>query len=256
MEQQNAKTISLSGNMLKLIAMITMIIDHIGAVILETGVMQYQNEAVNSAIMSTSWGNTMNTITFITRMIGRISFPIFCFLIVEGFLHTNNIKKYLFRIGLFAFISQVPFSMALFNTYFDLSYLNVLFTFFIGIVMLIFLKKFEKNYLIQGLIVSLGGALAYLFKTDYDFIGILFIAIFYLFRGENNKTLMMLILTILCIYESKVFFYTAVLSLIPIYFYNGKRGKLNLKYVFYWFYPVHLLIFTLFRICICNIPLN
>ena len=255
MEQQKAKTISLNGNMLKLIAMITMIIDHIGAVILETGVMQYQNEAVNSAIMAAPWGNTMNTITFITRMVGRISFPIFCFLIVEGFLYTGNIKKYLFRIGLFAFISQVPFSMALFNTCFDFSYLNVLFTFFIGIVMLIFLKKFEKNYLMQGLIVTLSCALAYLFKTDYDFIGILFIATFYLFRGEKNKTLMMLILSVLCIYESKVFFYTAVLSLIPIYFYNGSRGKLNLKYVFYWFYPIHLLIFTLFRIFICNIPL-
>ncbi|MCQ4795370.1 conjugal transfer protein TraX [Anaerofustis stercorihominis] len=255
MKQKRANTISLSGNMLKLIAMITMIIDHIGGVILETGVMQYQNEAVNTAIMATPWGNLMNTITFMTRMIGRISFPIFCFLIVEGFLHTKNVKKYLLRVGLFAFISQIPFSMALFNTYFDFSYLNVLFTFFIGIIMLIFLRKFEKDYLMQGVIVALSCAFAYLFKTDYDFIGILFIATFYLLRGDKNKILMMLILSVLCIYESKVFLYSAVLSLIPIHFYNGSRGKVNLKYVFYWFYPAHLLVFTLIRIFVCGIPL-
>ena len=95
---------------LKMIAITTMLIDHVGAVLLP----QYP----------------------ILRIIGRIAFPIFCFLLVEGFMHTHDVIRYMTRIGLFALISEIPFDLLFYGRILDGTHQNVFFTLFIGLVML------------------------------------------------------------------------------------------------------------------------
>ena len=107
MKQINVKIFS--SAVLKYIAMLTMLIDHIAA----SGLIFLLIDAG----MSTR-------LYFISRMIGRIAFPIYVFLLVEGFVHTKDIKKYIIRIALFALISEVPFDLAFYNTVFDIYHQN------------------------------------------------------------------------------------------------------------------------------------
>ncbi|MCR5723243.1 MAG: conjugal transfer protein TraX [Lachnospiraceae bacterium] len=120
----------LTGFTIKLIAIITMFIDHCGAVFVERKMARLRWSVPN-------WLNdpnftTLSTIDSIMRCIGRIAFPLFIFLLVQGFMHTRNRLKYAVRLGLFALISEVPFDMAFKNTYFTMSYQNVFFTLFLG----------------------------------------------------------------------------------------------------------------------------
>ncbi len=108
----------ISGNTLKIIAIITMLIDHIGAVVIENGILKYQDPLLMQTILATPEGVKWSTIDFALRTIGRISFPIFCFLLVEGFLHTKDVRKYGIRLLAFALISEIPFDLAIFNSWF------------------------------------------------------------------------------------------------------------------------------------------
>lgn len=221
----------LSGSTLKIIAIITMLIDHIGAFVL-VNMLHYSN--------GTLVQDEIFTLYVISRNIGRISFPIFCFLLVEGFVHTKNVKEYAMRLMIFAFISEIPFDLALSGKRFNPFGQNVFFTLWIGLLVLIGLKKcetFDKKWKIYGgrlLALMLGSFASLLLSTDYQIHGIISIAVIYLFR--YNKTYQALAGACTFLWEP-----TAVLGFIPIYFYNGKRG-LNMKYIFYGFYPVHLLI--------------
>lgn len=105
------KSKGLSGYNLKLIAIITMFIDHIGICIIEK---LYQN---STSIFSLN-GEKLLFLEEIFRLVGRLSFPIFCFLLVEGYYHTKNIKKYMTRLFIFALISEIPFDLALFHKFF------------------------------------------------------------------------------------------------------------------------------------------
>jgi len=251
---------------LKLIAIITMLIDHIGAIFIP-----YDNK----------W-------YAVFRGIGRLAFPIFIFLIVEGFYHTKNVKKYLLRLGIFAILSEIPFDLAFYHEIYNtditvnikrifqllsqqkfnselsyrvttdlgrvLQYQNVFFTLFLGLLLIILMdkveQKFNKNILInsslKGLLIISFCLIAYILKTDYDYRGILLFAAFYLFRG--NKILLTFSLLIV---NGYMFAYggqiLATLSMIFIIYYNGKKGK-DIKYIFYIFYPAHLIILFLIDI--------
>lgn len=241
------------GSTLKLIAITTMLIDHIGAAILE-------RMLVNNGILGIDYSNLENSMGFfqsnaflliadmVLRLIGRLGFPIFCFLLIEGFTHTRNVWKYAFRLFLFAFISEVPFDLAFNGTVFYMDYQNVFFTLFLGLCALIVIKFIEdkmNNLVLRYLLIIpasiLFMLLAYLLKTDYAAMGVLTIIVMYLLR--NKKVLEMaagcIILTVMSLMEITSFF-----TLIPVSKYNGERG-LKLKYVFYAFYPVHLFILYL-----------
>ena len=98
-EIERKKAAGLSGSTLKIIAIITMLIDHIGATILWMEIIYN--------------GDQLYGLYYLCRSIGRISFPIFCFLLVEGFMHTSDVKKYAVRLGIFALVSEIPFDLAL-----------------------------------------------------------------------------------------------------------------------------------------------
>lgn len=180
----------------------------------------------------------------ILRDIGRIAFPIYCFLLVEGFFLTKDIRRYIVRCLLFAMISEIPFNMAIYGQFWYPKSQNVYFTLTLGLCTLSMLDKVRGYGVIsvikQLVCILVGAGLAQIFEVDYHYLGVLFITMFYYCRGMNvwHRDI---IGVVAFSYEI-----TAPLALIPIHLYNGKRG-LPLKYVFYLVYPVHLLIYGMIR---------
>ena len=210
-----------SSAVLKYIAMVTMLIDHIGA----SGLIFLMfNIAVSMRLY------------YISRMIGRVAFPIYLFLLVEGFVHTKNIKKYIIRLTLFAILSEVPFDMAFWGGFVNMQHQNVMWSLLICVIMLCGIKKYPDFSVI---FVGMGCFAAWIIKSDYESIGPLAVGCMYLFREravyKNVAT------AIIFSFEPPALF-----SLIPMNMYNGEKGK-SLKYLFYFFYPVHLLALVLIK---------
>ncbi|WP_238483728.1 TraX family protein [Anaerosporobacter faecicola] len=246
----------ISGSTIKLIAIITMFIDHVGATIVNAMVKkQYDHEAAAMIFNADGYYPVFDSMLFhfynVLRAIGRIGFPCFCFLLIEGFIHTRSRGKYIVRLGLFAFLSEIPFDLAFKQEVLEFTYQNVFFTLFLGMVVITIidylLQKEGMHVLVKGLAsiaVFIGGIAAAIYlKTDYDALGVLTITVMYFLRRNRNACMYggCMTLTAFQLQEGYAF-----LGMIPIALYNGKRG-LNLKYVFYLFYPVHLLF--LFGIC-------
>lgn len=226
----------ITGYTLKIIAIVTMFIDHIGAVIIENGILK--NQTMDQSHL---W----LIIDMVLRTIGRISFPIFCFLLVEGFLHTKDVKRYGARLLIFALISEIPFDLAMFGEWFHPEYQNVFFTLCLGLWVLSAYKKAYGDPLKQSFAIVAGCGASVFLKCDYNIIGIVMILMFYIFR--ENKKMQSIFVGAIAILESLTCFGAAVLALFPIRMYNGKRGEKSLKYFFYGFYPVHLLLLYLFN---------
>lgn len=225
MTQQNKQN-GISGSTLKIIAIVSMLIDHIGAIFL----------------------GSYHTPYLISRLIGRIAFPIFCFLLIEGFFHTRNVPKYCLRLGIFAVISEIPFDLAFNHATFDPSYQNVFFTLLIGLLTVSALESIQKRYskkigvpmIYSAAVIAAGAVLAWFFQTDYGEIGVICIVLFYL---EHNKKTIAAATACICLLFSSSLEITAFACVPLIRYYNGMRG-ISLKYVFYLFYPVHLLLLS------------
>lgn len=177
-------------------------------------------------------------------IIGRIAFPIFCFFIVQGFILTSNIGRYFLRLFIFALISEIPFDLA-FSGGINIYSQNVFFTLFLGGLCIYLLSLIEKSsnrkllkLFLYVLVLSFFMFLAKLLKTDYSYKGI--VAIFLLYIGRNSK--LFTSLSILVGFYFEAYLYGVVyLSIVLILLYNGKKGTMN-KWLFYLFYPGHLLI--------------
>jgi len=235
----------ISGSALKLIAIVTMLVDHVGAALIEVGILCTYDWPRFTLIMQTDRGMFWYQVDTVCRTVGRVSFPIFCFLLVEGFVHTRNLKRYTINMFLFALVSEIPFDMAFQRVYFGFDSQNVFFTLFIGLLVLNGLRRFQEKEYVRLLVIALGCAAAYVLHTDYDIFGILLITALYMLREDRRKTC--LIGGLMMIYESFSYFCSGALAFIPIWFYNGTRGKIKLKYFFYCFYPAHLILLYLIR---------
>lgn len=313
----------ISGSTVKIIAVAAMLIDHVAAALLTrmlivNGLLEISESGdLNQVIQWLAENAGLYYGMMAMRLVGRLGFPIFCFLLVEGFQKTGNVKKYALRLGLFALISEIPFDLAVSGKVLEFGYQNVYFTLFIGILTLCAFDFFSRHdfgkalrivltaagilllpvygtlavcsvlgsfglqtsgqeariilsaviyavllivmLAVYGVYRSRKGAdrawrmcadmaaltvamaVADILSTDYSGMGVLTIAVMYLFR--KRKVISMLsgciVLTIMSVSEVPAGF-----ALIPIALYNGKRG-LKLKYFFYAFYPVHLLIIWL-----------
>lgn len=219
---------------LKYVAIITMLIDHIGAFILED-----------------VYGIS-STIYILSRSLGRIAFPIFAFLLVEGFKKTKNIKKYFINLLIFAFISEIPFDLVHNGTIFDPSHQNIFFTLLAGLIMLILIdririKRENIKIITEIFIVTLFSLLSMIFRFDYSFFAPLVFYSYYKFY--DNKKMRFLGSELALYFEALSFVH---ISNILIYFYNGERGRQN-KYFFYLFYPLHLLIIYFLKINLINL---
>ena len=216
----------LSGSVLKLIAIILMLIDHTGLMIL------YNYPATTATLFH--FGGIDYSWYRIFRDIGRAAFPIFCFLLVEGFIHTHDVKKYAQRLFLFALISEIPFDFALKPRWFYPGKQNVYFTLLIGLLVLWGVAVCNGQLVIQLLILVSGLLAASFLQTDYSFKGVFLIEVLYIFRSSR-------LYQCLCGAAAISWEIPAPAAFLPVFFYNGKRG-ISLKYFFYWFYPVHLVL--------------
>ncbi len=243
----------ISASTLKIIALITMFIDHVGAVLIEEGVFP----VLSSRILARKYSAYIpidyefwNPIYDVLRLIGRFSFPIYCFLLVEGFIHTKSVKKYAMRLGLFALISEIPFNLAFYGEVFH-SGKNVFFTLLIGLCTIWAMKALETlpSWQIQIplriLIAFTGMIIARFLRTDYADFGVLLIVLLYVFR--NNRKQQSIVGAISMIWKFSIRRYTAPLAFLFTYFYNGERGKQLPKAFFYSFYPIHLLLLFAIR---------
>ncbi len=209
-----------SRSFLKIIAMLSMLCDHIAFVLVPV--------------------DKFTNCYYIMRIIGRIAFPLFCFMLVEGFIYTHSRKDYIIRLVLFAVISEVPFDLACSGRIVDWNDQNVMWTLLIGFIVMYWLEKYENNALKRVLIVSMGCILAYFMYTDYSFFGVLIIAVLYLYRTDRIKG--MVFMGILLVAQNAIEAF-AVLSIPLILLYNPEKSSTHLpKYFFYAFYPVHLFI--------------
>ena len=217
------------------------------------------------------WGTIVPGNDWLT-CIGRISFPIFAFMIVEGYFHTSNLKKYAGRLFVFALISEIPFNLALGSRIFYPIHQNVLWSFLISLGLIHWNEKAKKSgKLWKSLVVGtasvilgyLGGILT---MVDFYHAGVLTVLAFYFFRGRKwynylgqFVTLWYINIEMLGGYSymidimGKTYFLVrqsfAMLALVPIWLYSGRRGYHSkaFQYFCYWFYPVHLLVLGLLK---------
>lgn len=129
---EEAKKGGVSGSTVKIIAVAAMLIDHTAAVVL-------------FRMLRTEWNDGLYSLYSIMRDIGRLGFPIFCFLLVEGFQRSKNLKKYALRLGIFAFVSEIPFNLAITGHWFHSGYQNVYFTLLLGLTALCAFRFLEKH---------------------------------------------------------------------------------------------------------------
>ncbi len=222
----------LSQEGLKLIACITMLIDHFGHAIVPYLPVPY-----------------MVNLYYACRIIGRIAFPIYCFLLVEGMHHTRNPGKYIGRLAIGILLAELPFDI-LFEGRISWEYQSVMVTLTLGAVMLLCMQKTEKHGL-KLLMVLPFVLMAELLKSDYGGWGIVMIAIFALFDRLSLQIIAMILTSAMMnsaavpvfgVYLSIQIF--AVLAMVPIRLYSGKkltRSK-TMQWAFYLFYPLHLLV--------------
>ena len=237
---ENKLQTNLDTDLIKLVAIISMFIDHLGAVIFP----QY----------------------IFMRWIGRLAFPLFCYTMTVGLVYTHDIKSYIKRIGIFALISQPFYVLAFHGNDFSkegfwASILdpNILFTLFLS---LIFMYGFVNRKVAVAIVAMLP---LLLFDFDYNTLGIMLMLIFYCFREKKSLSLMFFVISYLPsiiftspmnIYNLNIFGLTLggeifCLLAIPLIYLNT-RSKLKIpKYFFYIFYPAHL-----FAIYLINIFIN
>ena len=234
----------ITSNILKLIAVILMLSDHI-------------------------WATAMSFGDWMTY-IGRMAFPIFAFLIAEGFVHTSNFKKYAIRLLGFAIITEIPFNLFYSSRFFNPYHQNVLFTLLLGLLAIYVIDNLKKNHTAKNIglsvlwlaLICIGATIGF---VDYGFLGMITVVMFYLLRDFPFAWLCQLIAMVLInivFFEGQVFPVEilgktieipsqgfAVLSLVPIWLYAGKKGRTSklMQYGFYAFYPVHMLILYLIK---------
>ena len=211
------------------------------------------------------WGTVVPGNDWLT-CIGRLTFPIYAFMIVEGYFHTKNLKKYAMRLFLFAVISEIPFNLAMSARLFFPVHQNVLWSFLISIGLICWNEKVRekqiwKRILVGILSVCIGYIAGIVTFVDFYHAGILTVLVFYFFRGRNWWCYLGQFVCLWYInfemlgglsYEVNIFGEThfvarqgfAILALIPIWLYRGRQGyhSKTLQYVYYAFYPLHLLI--------------
>lgn len=214
---------------LKIIAMITMFLDHFIKCFFLTNELKY------------------------LYYFGRISYPIYAFLLVEGYFHTKNLKKYYIRLFLLAIVSEIPYDYFFTLEFFNFEIQNVIWELLLGLIIVHLLDRFKK-FTIPIIIVSF--YLANFLNLDYYGYGILIILIFYYAKKMRNKIIfeapLLLIISILSKITLEWF---NIFSLIPINLYNGKLGYTSkIYFIFtYLFYPLHIILLIYLRYLIYKI---
>lgn len=203
-------------SVLKWIAVLTMVIDHVGAILFPDQIWM--------------------------RVIGRVAFPVYAYCLAEGFRYTSDYRRYLGRLALFAILSEIPFDLAFYGVPFSFAHQNVFFTLTLGLILLWVLERFREQLLLCAGAFAVLCFLAQALHMDYGAGGLLMVFAFYLAQQGTSPWIGWGIFVFI-----NLFGYTggvqwaAILALLPIGLYSGKAGKKKQRF-FYWIYPLHLLL--------------
>lgn len=218
---------------IKIIACVTMVLDHIKYAIPET-------EGI------------------LTNYFGRLAFPLYAFLLTEGYVHTKDLKKYYYRMIIFAIISQIPFM--LFRTLVgEWKMLNIMFTLLLGLVAITVYDKEKRKYISIPIIILLI-MMGKLLKVDYGWYGVTTVILLYMLKNYKSYIPFSYLLLLIVYYYSRIKsfnFGTEIIlyilfswsSTFIMMIYNGKEGK-KLKYFYYIFYPLHMIVIYLMSLVI------
>ena len=215
----------LSGSVLKIIAVVSMVIDHCAYYLMDGNTMAYE----------------------VMRCFGRIAFPVFAFLVAEGFAHTRNKMRYFLSLLLFAAVSEVPWYLlnGADGTH------NVMFTLALGVAALAAFERLWEHRILCCCSILMTAWLAAWLEADYEWRGVLMIVVFYLLNmGKNTPVTLRRIMQLLFAFPLMMHYgiIGALLACAVIFLYNGTRGFIHGnvgKYGFYAFYPAHLLSFLI-----------
>ena len=250
MDETAEQTNGITGAALRLFAAATMLIDHFAGSILDFA-------AFNS---SAGWDIALlRRVSLGLHLVGRLAFPIFVFLLVEGFFHTRSRARYLKRLAVLALVSEFPFDLALMLWRSDMQagiwlrfeHQNVGFTLAIGLLVMWACEKLLERGRAIGVLggiaaVVCGCLVAELLQTDYSWGGVLAIAGAYAVRrvGMKDLAIPLIVLPLSIMYPVEL---VALLDWIFIHFYNGERGRTHGR-LFYAFYPAHLLVLGILKV--------
>lgn len=213
---------SLSGSVLKVIALVSMVTDHCAYYLMEHGTLLYE----------------------VMRCLGRIAFPVFAFLIAEGFRYTQNRMKYFLQLLGFAIVSEVPWYLlnGADGTH------NVFFTLSLGVLALAAFETLKKDGTLCGAVILSIACFAFWSGVDYEWRGILMMVMFYLLSNVSNTSFpSSRKMQLFCAFPFMMHYgmVGSLLACLVIACYDGIRGFIHgkvVKYGFYAFYPVHLII--------------
>lgn len=224
MQQTKARFIGMNSNQLKIVALLAMTCDHVGKLLFPQ--------------------------VDILQIVGRLAFPIFAYMIAEGCVHTKSKKKYLLTMAGLGLICQIVYFVAM-----DSLYQCVLVTFSLSIGLIYVLdyaikKETVLSYLYCGLsIVATIFVCIVLpkilkgtdFAIDYGLIGVLLPVCIYLGTSRREKLLVMAFMLLCLAMKMEDIQWFALFAPLLLSLYNGQRGKLKMKHLFYIYYPLHLL---------------
>lgn len=250
-----------TASALKIIAIITMFIDHVGASLLEW-ILFSEDQRFDPMVVG--------IVDTVFRCIGRAAFPLFIFMMAEGFYYTRSRKNYMIRMVAFCFVAEVPFDLAfgyyrtdvidLQKNLFVTEYQNVMFTLTLGLAAIWLMNTFYEK--ISSVVVEIlldaavVAAAAYtaemILKTDYGAGGVLAVVAAHLARRFGLKPIFagVGIIAILAIFSGEIELMAAIIDLPLLANYHGNRGRRLNRWFFYIFYPAHLLLLALFRITV------
>lgn len=206
----------LTANQLKLLALVTMTVDHIGAYLLPH--------------------------VLLLRIIGRLALPVYAYMIAEGCKHTRNRRKYLLQMAGMAALCQLVYFFAM-----ESLYQCILVTFTLSILLIYACDTGSRPLIAVALlgVAFVTVALPQLlhgtdFAVDYGLFGVLVPVLTYLGEDRRQKLVMCAVALMLLACWYGGIQWLSLLALVPLGLYNGQRGKARLKGLFYWYYPLHL----------------
>ncbi len=215
----------LSGSQLKMLALVAMTLDHIGMILFP----------------SVLW----------LRLVGRMAFPIFAYMIAEGCRYTRNRRRYLATLMIAALSCQVVYTVVMRS-----AFQCIFVTFALAVIYIIVYewartcRSFAAWIVFFGIVLGASGGILVLqkmlsawdFGVDYGVFGALLPLFIYLGHNRWQRLLLTAVgLVPICLSYS-VYQWWSFVALLPLLFYNGKRGKHPMKYLFYVYYPLHLVI--------------
>ena len=233
----------LNAYWVKFIAMIAMLLDHFAHI----------------AIMLPTNQNTAMSLATAMNVVGRVTMPVMCYFIAEGYYHTSNLKRYFLRLIVFAIISQIPYYLwnVGLQTYFidflkySVFHMNVIYTLTMGLLALTIAKS-KTNTVLK--LLGMFAAVILTKYSDWGIYGVLWVLVFGIFHGDFKMQAVWFgaisIIRCLVKYTNNTYVFAlqlcTLLALPLLYLYNGERGRKS-KYGFYIFYPLHLLILAIIR---------